>query len=455
MVFDNALLHEALTLLRNKGHITADEEINCASRMETGNYSENTLTIAVPSKFYRDRFSERYQIKIEQELSEIEGFPIAIQFIVKERKAAEETVNEHGPAEIKTSEPPPQKNILSRDYRFETFVMGENNRFAYNAALAIAQNPGQVYNPCLIYGGVGLGKTHLLQAIGNYVYAKNSSVKIIYITAEKLYLEYAMHIQDNKVHAFKEKYRNVDLLLIDDIQFLQKKKGTQDELFHTFNELYETKKAIIFTSDSPVNALKDLSERMRSRFERGLKVDMQPPDFETKIAIINKKLEISGKKFPSGVAEAIAKAVQTNVRDLESAIMNIHAYAELTGKAVTPELANERLRANVASGAMPQLNISASRVMRIVSDYFNISVKDLQGKKKTKSIVYPRHLAMYILRQITEFSTTEIGLEFGGRDHTTVMHACQKIEDLKVTDPGLESTIHNLIRAIKENEEAN
>jgi chromosomal replication initiator protein len=252
---------------------------------------------------------------------------------------------------------------------------------------------------------------------------------------------------------FKNKYRNTDVLLIDDIHTLQGKKATQEELFHTFNDLYEAKKQIVFTCDRPISELKDINDRLKNRFERGLNVDLQPPNFETKVAIIQKKLDHLHSYFPAEVIELVAKTICTNVRDLESAITNIQGYAELTSKDITLHLAQERLKINIASTQVPKGSISIARVQRIVAQYFNVTINDLKGKKKNKSIVYPRQIAMYICRQITDFPTTEIGLEFGGRDHTTVMYGCQKIHDLKMSDPTIESTIQNLIRSVHEHEE--
>jgi chromosomal replication initiator protein len=338
---------------------------------------------------------------------------------------------------------------LRADYTFESYVIGENNSFAANAAQAIARNSGTAYNPFLIYGGVGLGKTHLMQAIGNYIHAQ-TELKVIYITAETFTNEFIASIQGSEraKAAFKNKYRYTDILLIDDIHFLQKKVGIQEELFYTFNALYDANKQMVFTCDRPVSELKDFNDRLRSRVGRGLNVDLEPPDYETRCAILKKKTETSGISIPDDVIALVSKNISTNVRDLEGALNTLTAYATLVGKPITMEIAQQRLKDVFASPR--QSNMSIEIIQRVVAEEFHLSPNDLKSKKRTQSIVYPRQLAMYIIREITEYTTTEIGQEFGGRDHTTVMHACQKIEDRVKSDPSMDSTIQSLIRTIKD-----
>jgi len=268
------------------------------------------------------------------------------------------------------------------------------------------------------------------------------------VTAENFTNEFIQAIREGKAAAFKNKYRYVDVLLIDDIHFLQQKKETQEELFHTFNALYDGNKQMVFTCDRPVSELKNLSDRLRSRFERGLNVDLQPPNYETRVAILKKKAEARGVVIPDNVIELVSKNVTTNIRDLEAALLKLTAYAELIGKPITVETAQQQLKDVFASPK--QTNMSLENIQRVVADYFSLSYNDLKGKKRTQNIVYPRQLAMYIAREITEYSTTEVGQEFGGRDHTTVMHACQKMEEKIRADPTLDSTIQTLIRMIKE-----
>ena len=338
---------------------------------------------------------------------------------------------------------------LSEKYSFDNFVYGANSDFAYNAALAVAKNPGKAYNPVLLYGGVGLGKTHLMQAIGNYAW-KTSNSKIIYITAENFTNEFVKALGQGQtaISKFKDKYRSVDILLIDDIHFLQKKDGTQEELFHTFNALYESNKQIVFTCDRPVSELKNLSDRLRSRFERGLNVDLQPPDYETRRAIIEKKLEESKKSLSPEIIDYIAHNIASNVRDLEAAIVKIVAYNELINKKdISIETAGQLLRDVITSPK--QANLSIDTIIKVIAEEYGLSSTDIKGKKRTKNVILPRQIAMYIAREITEFSTTEIGAEFE-RDHTTVVYACQKIEESIQSDSKFDSKIQLLIRNIKD-----
>jgi chromosomal replication initiator protein len=288
-----------------------------------------------------------------------------------------------------------------------------------------------------------------MQAIGNYVHA-HTDLKVIYITAETFTNEFITSIQgpERTKAAFKNKYRYADVLLIDDIHFLQKKDGTQEELFYTFNALYDANKQMVFTCDKPVSELRDFNDRLRSRVGRGLNVDLQPPNYETRCAILKKKTETSGIFIPEDVIALVSKNISTNVRDLEGALNTLTAYVTLVGKPMTVEIAQQRLKDIFASRR--QSNMSIDIIQRVVAGEFHLSPSDLKSKKRTQSIVYPRQLAMYIIREITEYTTTEIGQEFGGRDHTTVMHACQKIEEKIQSDPSVDSIIQGLIRAIKD-----
>jgi chromosomal replication initiator protein len=336
---------------------------------------------------------------------------------------------------------------LREEYSFDNYIIGDNNSLAANAAVAISRNPGNAYNPLLIYGGVGLGKTHLMQAIGNYI-INNSDNKVIYITAEDFTNEFIQTLQENRIASFKNKYRYTDILLIDDIHFLQKKSGTQEELFFTFDALYNAKKQLVFTCDRHVSELKDLTDRLRSRFEMGLNVDLQPPNYETRCAILKKKIESKNISIPDEVIALISKNVSSNIRDLEAALIKLIAYNELVGKSITLETAQQQLKDVFA--VPRQSNISIDTILRVVADEYSMTLKDLTGRKKTQNIVFPRQLCMYIIRKITQYSTTEIGQAIGGRDHTTVMHSCNIIEERIRSDPAMESIIKNLEGMIKE-----
>jgi chromosomal replication initiator protein DnaA len=453
---------ETLNQFKNE---LSEQEFTMWFNMDYETSGESSIILSVPSGFYRDQVKQRYQARIETKLFELSGQHIFVDFEVKTRKK-EESQGQNEPARKESPEagnpkvlnPNPQHvevhakerephSLLRKDYTFNNFIIGENNSFAANAAIAIAKNPGTAYNPCLIYGGVGLGKTHLMQAIGNMAW-QEKGIKIIYITAENFTNEFVESIKNGKTQDFKNKYRNSDMLLIDDIHFLQKKIETQEELFHTFNALYDANKQIIFTCDRPVSELKNLSERLRSRFERGLNVDLQPPSYETRCAILAKKTEARGINIPPEVLNLVAKNISSNVRDLEASLTKLIAYAELTKRPVTLEIAQQQLRDSF--GAPKQNNVTIETIQKVVAEYFSLSYTDLKGKKRTKAVSFPRQLAMYIAREITEYSTTELGMEFGGRDHTTVMHGCQKIEERLKAEPSLETTIQKLNKLIKD-----
>ncbi|MDR2597370.1 MAG: chromosomal replication initiator protein DnaA [Treponema sp.] len=428
---------------------------------------ENTITVGFPSGFHRDRVKTRYQNSIKTKLKALAGKDISLEFelipgekaAARQKSEAKDAHNRSGDVSGSLSTNTSAKNAESAkekpkrkqhsqmrdDYTFERYIVGENNNFAHNAAFAISRNPGTAYNPFLIYGGVGLGKTHLMQAIGNYIH-ENSDHKVIYVTSEDFINEFMLAIRERETAAFKNKFRYTDVLLIDDIQFFQEKEQTQEELFHTFNALLNAKKQLVFTCDRPPSELKKFSERLISRFEMSLKVDLQPPRYEVRCAILKSTAENRGTIIPDEVIDLISKNISSNVRDLISALKTLIAYIELTGQPITLEIAHKKLRDVLASTP----NLSIETIQKAVADAYSLSVNDLKGKKRTQKIVYPRQLAMYICREMTDFSTTEIGEAFGGKDHTTVMHSIEKIQGLFITDPSLDSTIESLKRTIKE-----
>ncbi|MCL2244331.1 MAG: chromosomal replication initiator protein DnaA [Treponema sp.] len=424
--------------------------------------NNDNIIIGIPSTFHRDKVKTNYQKIINSTFNELSGKKITVQFEVtgeKQKKSAvsktvqSETTPKNDEIDKEISkENTKQKNKgkhpqMRDDYIFDRYVIIENNSFAANAAIAISKNPGKAYNPFLIYGGVGLGKTHLMQAIGNYIH-DNSDNKVIYITSENFLNEYVQAIQDVKTKIFKNKFRSTDVLLIDDIQFFQDKDRIQEELFHTFNQLLDAKKQLVFTCDRPVSELKKFSERLRSRFELCLKVDLQPPRYEERCAILRSVSQARGVTILDEIIDLICKNVSSNVRDLISSLNTLIAYTELMKEPITIEIAQQRLK-NTFNGPI-QANLSMDNIIRVVADYFALTPNDLKGKKRTGKIVYPRQIAMYIGREMTDFSTTEIGNEFGGRDHTTVMHSINKVKANLIIDPALESTIESLKRSIKE-----
>jgi chromosomal replication initiator protein len=441
---------EALNQIKGE---RGEEEFAMWFNLEYLGASEDEIRIGVPSAFYRDQVTQRYQSVIETTLHNLTGRNINLVFEVKVRdirsgNAAAQDGRTESVAQVQAK---PKKKAshsqLRADYTFEKYIIGDNNNFAVNAAMAVSRNSGSAYNPLLIYGGVGMGKTHLMQAIGNYIH-ENSNNRIIYISAESFTNEFIEALKEKSIAAFKNKYRNIDALLIDDIHFLQKKRETQEELFYTFNALQNANKQMVFTCDRPVTELKDFNERLQSRVGQGLNVDLQPPNYETRFAILKKKVEEKNAPIPDDVLDLISKNVSSNVRDLNKALGNLIGYAELMNIGITVEIAQQQLRDVFAA---PRLaNMSIDIIQRIVAEYFSLVPNDLKGKKRTQNIVYPRQLAMYIAREITEYSTTELGQSFGGRDHTTVMHSCEKIEQLIRSDPTTEPTINNLTRMIKE-----
>lgn len=441
----DSLWDEALKVMQE--NLPSQEFDMWFSALQMESIKDKEARLTVPDSLHRDRFAQKYLTKLQGILSDLTGSKMSVSVSLRKRSgsskpAAAEAHRKSLPR--KRTQAPPS---LSSDYTFERFVVGENNSFAANAARAIARNPGKAYNPCLIYGGVGLGKTHLLHAIGNDVYREFPDLKIAYVTAESFTNEFILSIGQQKTHHFKNRYRSMDVLLIDDIHFLPGKKGTQEELFHTFNALHDSAKQMVFTCDRPVSELRELTDRLKSRFSMGLNVDLQPPEYETRVAILRQKIDEKGVKVPDDVIELVCKNIRTNVRDLERALTNLLAYADLVNAEINLEVAQRRLQDHFASPE--QKNIPVELIQRVVAEYFSLSHIDIKGNRRTKAIAFPRQLAMYITREITEFSTTEIGRAFGDRDHTTVMHACQKVEDKIKTDDTLEPTVQYLIRSIK------
>lgn len=434
-------------------------------------YVEDTLsqiTVSVSSEFmWIQMNSKKYVQRLEDKINELTGQQISITHIVKNKQTVsvpkkeplpeletKPTINEpeivhqvekkSGPTETSHKKHPQ----LNENFTFETFVPGENSIYAYNASISAAKNPGKAYNPILIYGGVGLGKTHLMQALGNFIYSNNEKPKIAYTSAENFTNEFTASLKNQTIDNFKKKYRSLDVLLLDDIQFLEGKEGTQEELFHTFNSIYDKNGQIVFTSDRPIKELKGFTERISSRFSRGLNVDLQPPNYENRLAIIQKKLELLHKSIPQDVIEYIAKNCQTNVRDIESCITKSIGFAELVGKPLTVEIAQNQLRDTINDPYSGTITIE--NIQKVVAEHYNVSVADLKSKKKDRKFVIPRQISIFICCSLTEYSTTEIGNEFGGRDHTTIMHARDKVESLLKTDSSMNSTVNLLIRATKD-----
>jgi chromosomal replication initiator protein len=411
----------------------------------------DTLIITAPNEFARDWLESRYLHLIAKTLYDLTGEEIGVKFIIPQNQNDEEFMPK---SPLKTTTPHkgedaielPQ-NMLNPKYTFDTFVIGSGNRFAHAASLAVAEAPAKAYNPLFIYGGVGLGKTHLMHAIGHYVLDHNPSAKVVYLSSEKFTNEFINSIRDNKAVDFRNKYRNVDVLLIDDIQFLAGKEQTQEEFFHTFNTLHEESKQIVISSDRPPKEIPTLEDRLRSRFEWGLITDITPPDLETRIAILRKKAKADGLDIPNEVMLYIANQIDSNIRELEGALIRVVAYSSLINKDINADLAAEALK-DIIPSSKPKV-ITIQDIQRVVGQHFNVKLEDFKAKKRTKSIAFPRQIAMYLSREMTDSSLPKIGEEFGGRDHTTVIHAHEKISKMLQKDEQLQRQIEEIKEMLK------
>lgn len=431
---------------------------------------DDCLVVQMPNKFTRDWVSMRYGEAIRKTLQELSGRARDVRFVVPGDTIEPEPMpvsNGSAPATQASVSPPsgtdvtaptqaptptvevhkePQQIVLNPRYTFDSFVVGPSNRFAHAACLAVAEAPAEAYNPLFIYGGVGLGKTHLMQAIAQYSYQTDKNRRIVYVSSETFTNELINALQHKAMPAFRAKYRSVDILLIDDIQFIAGKESTQEEFFHTFNALFEVNKQIVISSDRPPRDIPHLEERLRSRFEWGLAADIQPPDFETRTAIIRKKAEDEGLSVSQDVLLYIAQQAQSNIRELEGALTRVVAYARTIGAPITVEVAAEALR-DIIAAQKPQ-PISVSSIQQVVARYFGLRVSDLTSRSRSRNIAFPRQIAMYLARTMTELSLPAIGDAFGGRDHTTVLHGYERVREQIAKDRSLAATIEELKQQI-------
>jgi chromosomal replication initiator protein len=387
---------------------------------------DNRYRISAPNGFARDWLDNRYRPLISQTLARVVGGSVQVEFVVAD---ASGPVPEQVDEEAQVAMPPLSAggnalNLNSR-YTFSNFIVGSANRLAHAAALSVAERPGNAYNPLFLYGGVGLGKTHLMHAIGNGVAAKFPRKRILYATSEKFTNDFINSIREQKMEDFRNRYRRIDVLLIDDIQFIAERERTQEEFFHTFNAIHEAGKQVVLSSDRPPKAITTLEERLRSRFEWGLIADLTPPDLETRIAILRSKAEDQLHLIPSEVIDFIARKVVSNVRELEGALNRVVAYASMSGMPVNIELASAVL-SNVMYNPRKK-SITPQRIVRAVADYYGVNLDQLRSSKRDRAIVVPRQIAMFLIREETDISLLRIGAELGGRDHSTVLHACDKI----------------------------
>ncbi|MGA4506701.1 chromosomal replication initiator protein DnaA [Propionibacteriaceae bacterium G1746] len=424
---------------------------------------ESTVMVAVPNEFTREHIETKLRHQLEEYLSDAfhksMRLAITIEPDLELNLEAPERVDDNGEDEAAASTPvidlasqlqvnEADASRLNPKYTFETFVIGPSNRFAHAAAVAVAEAPGKSYNPLMIYGDSGLGKTHLLHALGHYVRNFYSRLRVKYVSTEELTNEFINAISENRTSAFRRTYRDVDVLLIDDIQFLESKIQTQEEFFHTFNTLHNAQKQIVMTSDRPPKALEALEPRLRSRFEWGLITDITPPDLETRIAILKKKAAADGLSVSPEVLEFIASRIQTNIRELEGALIRVTAFASLNRKAVDVDAAEQVLRDLMPEGG--DAPVESSLIIRTTAEYFGITVDELTGTSRTHVLVTARQIAMYLCRELTELSLPKIGQQFGGKDHTTVMHAERKIKNLMSERRSVFNQVTELTNRIKQ-----
>lgn len=408
----------------------------------------NNAVITAPSKLTKDIVAERYSRVIADKMSEITGRNIHLNLEVKKADGPGESTRKKTPHVEVKEQRDPRHSMFNAKYTFDKFVVGTSNDLAAAAAKKIATNPGKYWNPFFVYGGVGLGKTHLLHAVGHTLISNFPEQKILYITGENFMNDYITSIQKGTMNSFRMKYRKGDLLLIDDVHSIQGKEGTMEELFHTFNTLYAAKKQMVFTSDKPPKELKKLEDRLRSRFEWGLTADIQPPNFEMRESILRRKVQEENYQVPEKVIRFIAENFTWNIRELESALYKLFAYHDLVHEEITLDLAKRALK-DMISVKNPE-DISIDLIQKKVANSYNISFSDMKSKRRAKNIALPRQIAMYIARKLTEFSTTEIGNEFGGKDHSTVIHAISKISEKYTQEEIFRQKVDRIIKEIHE-----
>jgi chromosomal replication initiator protein len=407
---------------------------------------DGALRVRVPNALFRDWLTKHYSAVIDEALTEIQRQGTAIAFVTEDLPVVPAVAEPPAPEFEANGDAGGEAATLSPRYSFDTFIVGSSNQFAHAACRAVAEAPSRSYNPLFIYGGVGLGKTHLMHAIGHYVVTHLRSLKLTYISSERFMNEMINAVRYDRVLDFRERYRSVDVLLVDDIQFLAGKEGTQTEFFHTFNALYDSQKQIVISSDCPPHEIPQLEERLRSRFEWGLIADIQSPDLETKVAILKKKAETEGIPLPDNVSIYIAGKIKSNIRELEGSLIRLIAFASLTGREISLALAQEVLR-NVLQNDERAVTIEV--VQKAVADHYSLKLADLKSKNNSKSVAMPRQIAMYLCKALTTASLPEIGKSFGGKHHSTVIHSIRKIEDLRQKDGVFNTLINSLLESFR------
>ena len=436
----------SLDALWNELKATYQKDLSPASYntwIETANprtLDQNQLVVEVPSKIHKEYWEKNLATKIVEVGYMLSGNEIIPRFITGEEAEQEEVIEEKNPKVVAPS--PLKKAMLNPKYTFDTFVIGKGNQMAHAAALVVAEDPGSIYNPLFFYGGVGLGKTHLMHAIGHQMLQSQPNAKVKYVSSETFANDFINSIQNKTAEEFRQEYRNVDLLLVDDIQFFAEKEATQEEFFHTFNALYNEGKQIVLTSDRLPNEIPKLQERLVSRFAWGLSVDITPPELETRTAILRKKAAAERLEIPDDTLSYIAGQIDSNIRELEGALVRVQAFAAMNSEDISTSLAADALKTLKSGKGHPQLSIL--QIQEEVAKYYHIQLKDIKGKKRVKSIVVPRQIAMYLARELTDNSLPKIGAEFGGKDHTTVIHAHEKIQQLMDSSVSMQNEVSEI-----------
>ena len=443
---------EILNFLKKEHEVSDVSFATWLMPLKLYSYEQGTLYLLVPEKEFLSYVKKKYSRLLQISIEEVTGISCEVAFIAEDDVAKQEPEPEAPLINTKNQEvslAAIQNANLNPRYTFDTFVVGANNNLAHAASLAVAESPGEIYNPLFIYGGVGLGKTHLMHSIAHFILKNNPKAKILYVTSEKFTNELIDAIRNkNNISTteFREKYRNNDVLLIDDIQFIIGKESTQEEFFHTFNALYESKKQIIISSDKPPKEIETLEERLRSRFEWGLTVDIQSPDYETRMAILRKKEELEGYNIDNEVIKYIATNIKSNIRELEGALTKIVALSKLNKKEITIELAEEALKDLISPGEVK--NITPEYIVSMVAEQYEVSPEEIISQKRSRNIARPRQVVMYLCRNMLNIPLQEVGRALGGRDHTTIMHGVDKITEELKTDASLQNTIDILKKKI-------
>jgi chromosomal replication initiator protein len=399
----------------------------------------------IPNRFYKEWIEDYYPNLISDALEGVAGHPVTIKFKIAEKVDAE-LKKMDARLEGRKQRLANKGIYLNPKYTFENFITGPSNQFAHAAALAVTDSPGMSYNPLFVYGGVGLGKTHLITAIGNIIADKRREFNILFVSSEQFTNEVVAAVRHGKTEELKGKYRNLDLLLIDDIQFIENKNATQEELFHTINTLYERQKQIVLSSDRPPKEIKAITDRLRSRFSMGLIADIQPPELELRMAIIQRKAEIERIKLTESVITFLATKIKTNIRELEGCLIRLGAHTSLTGSPIDVDMARDVLKDIISDDERP---ITVEQILKVVSEFYGIKCQEMKSKKRTREIALPRQVAMYLAKQCTDSSLNDIGKNFGGKDHATVIYACKQMEEKRATDEDFNRKIQGLINRIK------